>query len=265
MKYTAVIFDLFGTLVDNLPYKEYQSVLEQMASVLTVSSDAFRRLWSETAYARSVGTIRTIEANIEYICQKLGVSADDVKIRLVTRIRYDFIANVMRPREDAIDVLSCLRSQGFKIGLISNCTTETPLIWKDTPFAPLFDVAVFSSSAGVRKPDPRIYQLTLEELAVKPEECLYVGDGDSQELTGAARVGMHPVMIRVAYEDDTQPHLMNREEWVDPVISSLREVLTLVGLNKNDHAGRTENLSAVERGRRGRFCRFAGCSFGCSR
>jgi putative hydrolase of the HAD superfamily len=222
--------------VDNLPYKEYQSVLGQMASVLTVSSDAFRRLWSETAYARSIGTIRTIEANIEYICQKLGVSTDDAKTRLVTRIRYDFIANVMRPREDAIDVLSCLQSQGLKIGLISNCTTETPLIWKDTPFAPLFDVAVFSSSVGVKKPDPRIYQLAIEQLAIKPENCLYIGDGDSQELTGAARVGMHPVMIRVAYEDDTQPHLMNREEWAAPVISSLGEVLALVGVNKNDYA-----------------------------
>jgi putative hydrolase of the HAD superfamily len=71
--------------------------------------------------------------------------------------------------------------------------------------------------------------LTLEQLAVKPENCLYIGDGDSQELSGAAQVGMHPVMIRVAYEDDTQPHLINREEWADPVISSLKEVLALVG------------------------------------
>ena len=236
MKYTAVIFDLFGTLVDNLPYKEYQNVLGQMASILTVSTDAFRRLWSETGHERNLGIIGTIEVNIEYICKKLGVSADDARIRFATQIRNDFIANVMRPREDAMDVLSCLQSQGFKIGLISNCTPETPLIWKATPFAPLFDVAVFSSSVGVMKPDPRIYELAVEQLATKAENCLYLGDGGSQEFTGAARVGMHPVMIRVAYEDDTQPHLMNREEWADPVISSLKEVLTLAGVNKNDYA-----------------------------
>jgi putative hydrolase of the HAD superfamily len=63
---------------------------------------------------------------------------------------------------------------------------------------------------------------------VKPEDCLYIGDGDSQELTGAANVGMHPVMIRAAYEDETQPRLTNKEEWAGLVISSLKEVLNLV-------------------------------------
>lgn len=228
MKYEAVIFDLFGTLVDNYPYREYQSVLKQMASVLTISFDAFQRLWSETAHERSLGIIRTIEANIKYICNKLGVSTDDAKIGLATNVRSGFIENVMRPRQDATNVLSCLRSQGFKTGLISNCSPETPLIWEDTPLAPLVDVAVFSSSVGIKKPDPRIYDLASEQLSAKPESCLYVGDGDSQELSGAAQVGMHPVLIRLAGEDGTQPHLANREEWCGPVISSLTEVLTLI-------------------------------------
>ena len=231
MKYEAVIFDLFGTLVDSYPYKEYQSVLGQMASVLTVSFDAFSRLWSETAYERNTGVIRTIEANIEYIRKKLGVSTDDAKIELATKIRYDFVANTMRPRQDAIDVLSYLQSQGLKIGLISNCSPETPLIWKDTPFAPLFDVAVFSSSVGVKKPEPRIYRLAIEQLATKPENCLYIGDGDSQELTGASQAGMHPVLLRVPDEDSSDAQWedsSDREQWDGPVISSLTEVLALV-------------------------------------
>jgi len=228
MKYQAVIFDLFGTLVDIYRYEEYQSVLRQMASVLTVSFDAFRRLWSETTYERNTGVIRTIEANIEYICKKLRVSAGDMKVSLATKIRYDFVANTMRPRQDTIYVLSHLQSQGLKIGLISNCSPETPLIWKETPFTPLFDVAVFSSSVGVKKPDPHIYRLATEQLATKPENCLYIGDGDSQELTGALQVGMHPVLIRVPDEESTNPYRLNAEEWDGPAISSLSEVLALV-------------------------------------
>ena len=228
MRYEAIVFDLFGTLVANYPYGEYQSVLKRMASVLTISFDAFRRLWSVTGYERSLGIIQTIEANIEYICKKLRVNTDDAKIGLATKIRNDFIANVMKPRQDTIDVISCLKSQGIKVGLISNCSPETPLIWKETLLSPLVDVALFSSSVGVKKPDPRIYQLASERLAVKPENCVYVGDGDSQELSGAAKVGMYAVLIRLAGEDGTQPHLINREEWDDPRISSLTEVLTLV-------------------------------------
>jgi len=231
MKYKVVIFDLFGTLIYNYSYKEYQSVLGQMASVLTLSFDAFRRLWSETTYERNTGVIRTIEANIEYICEKLGVSVDDTKIRLATKTRYDSVTNTMRPRQDAIDVLSYLQSQGLKTGLISNCSPDTPLIWKDTPFAPLFDVAVFSSSVGVKKPDPRIYQIAIDQLATKPGNCLYIGNGDSRELTGASQVGMHPVLIRVPDEDSTDAEWedsTDAEQWEGPVISSLREVLDLV-------------------------------------
>jgi len=50
------------------------------------------------------------------------------------------------------------------------------------------------------KPDPRIYHLALERLKVKPQDCLYVGDGSSHELTGARKVGMHPVQIHVPDE-----------------------------------------------------------------
>jgi len=228
MQYSAVIFDLFGTLLDNYPYEGYQNVLRQVASVLNVPFDAFRRLWSETAHERSLGTIPTIEDNIEYICNKVGASIDSEKIELATKIRYDFIASIMIPRQGAIEVISCLKSQGLKIGLISNCTSETPIVWENTHFAPLFDVALFSSSTGLKKPDPRIYHLALERLAVQPEDCLYIGDGDSQELSGAGQVGMRPVLIRLAGEDGTQPHLINREEWEEPVISSLQEVLGLV-------------------------------------
>lgn len=232
MKYKAVIFDLFGTLVANLHYGKYQGVLKQMASVLTVSFDAFQQLWSETARERSLGVFQTSEDNIQYICKNLKVDTDDTKLELVTKIKNNYVSNVMRPEQDTIDTLSYLRSKGMKIGLISNCSPETPLIWNETPLARLVDVALFSSSVGIRKPDPRIYRLATEQLAVKPGNCMYVGDGDSQELSGAARVGMYPVLIRLAGEDGTQPHLANKEDWKGPVISSVREVLPFLESRK---------------------------------
>jgi len=79
MKYEAVIFDLFGTLIDSYPYEEYQNVLGQMASVLTVPFDDFRRLWYETAQEHSLGAMASIEDNIKYICNKLEVIVDNKK------------------------------------------------------------------------------------------------------------------------------------------------------------------------------------------
>jgi putative hydrolase of the HAD superfamily len=98
------------------------------------------------------------------------------------------------------------------------------------PFAPLIDVSVYSSLVGIQKPDPRIYQLAVEQLAVEPKDCLYIGDGDSQELTGASKVGMQPVLLRLPNEDDTDVHRVDteRDVWDGPIISSLTEIVTLI-------------------------------------
>ena len=84
--------------------------------------------------------------------------------------------------------------------------------------------------AGLKKPDPRIYNMSAEQLSVKPESCLYVGDGSSQELSGAQAVGMHPVLIHNPEEDIARTHRVESEveSWNGPVISSLREILDLV-------------------------------------
>ena len=131
---------------------------------------------------------------------------------------------VMTPRPDAVEVLSRLRESGHKTGLISDCSHEVPVVWPETALAPLIDVAVFSCSVGMRKPDPAIYRLAAERLRVRPEQCLFVGDGGSNELSGALEAGMHPVLIRLD-ADSTEAHLARREEWNGPAVSSLREVL----------------------------------------
>ena len=229
MKYTAIIFDLFGPLVPSLSNQEYMVTLERMASSLSVPLDDLSRIWFATSRERNIGTIQSIEANIEYICKELGARAGDAEIRRATWMRVDFVTRIMQPRPDAIEVLTHLKSQGFKIGLVSNCSPDTPIIWRDTPFVPFFDVTVFSSSAGMMKPDPRIYNLATGQLGVQPEDCLYVGDGASQELPGAAQVGMNPVLIRATEDESIDTvYQINTEGWDGPIVSSLIEVLALV-------------------------------------
>ena len=228
MKYEAVIFDLFGTLVDSYTAREHESSLSQMASVLRIAPNDFARLWSDTFTQRNTGIFQSAKENIEYICQELKAPLEDAHLKLATQIRYDYTARFMRPRMDAIEVLSYLKERDYKTGLITNCTPSVPIIWKESTFAPLIDVTVFSCLAGLMKPDRRIYELAVRPLAVRPEDCLYIGDGGSQELTGASQVGMYPVLIRVPYEDSTDPNLIHREDWEDPIISSLRDIIPLL-------------------------------------
>ena len=158
----------------------------------------------------------------------IGAPVKADRIRLAYQLRVEFTQLPLKPREGAVELFSHLRTADYRIGLISNCGPEVPPLWKETALAPLVDIAIFSAAAGLKKPDPRIYRLAAEQLAVKPEGCLYIGDGDSSELTGAANAGMHPVLISVFLEDASDDSRDKAEEWDGPVITSLKEVLALV-------------------------------------
>ena len=103
MIYRAVIFDLFGTLVDNFYAREYESVLMQMASVLAVPYDDLARLWFDTSNERSTGIFQNTEANIEYICRELRVHMESTRIKLAAQVRFEYVARSMIPRAGAID------------------------------------------------------------------------------------------------------------------------------------------------------------------
>lgn len=57
-----------------------------------------------------------------------------------------------------------------------------------------FDHVIESSKAGVRKPDPRIYQMMCEALNVKPQACVYLDDLGIN-LKPAREMGMHTIKV----------------------------------------------------------------------
>ena len=226
MKYKAVIFDLFGTLVNMYPWTESNNVLRQMAEHLTIPPEEFIDFWLVTFNERMTGTFRKYEDCIKYISQQAGVAAQEEQIELAANLR-----NVMSERElastreGALEVLSYLKSNDYKTGLISDCSTIIPEIWDTTPLAPFIDVAVFSCIEGIKKPDERIYRTATTRLGVETEECLYIADGIGQELTTAAKLGMYAVMIRTPDDRTDDPY---RESWDGPVIKSLNDIPKII-------------------------------------
>ncbi|MFC1920803.1 HAD family hydrolase [Chloroflexota bacterium] len=226
MKYEAVIFDLFGTLIKNYPYTESNNVLRQMASILSVPADDFIEQWNDAFEERMTGALRNFQHCTSKICRQMGIQVSDEKIELAVDIRLRMnIHEVTTPRDEAIEVLSSLIANSCKTGLLSDCSTETAAVWKDSPLAPLIDVPVFSCIEGMKKPDHRFYNIALDRLAVTPENCIYVADGIGSELHSAEELGMYAVQIIVPGEDDYDQY---REEWNGPKISSLTEVLEFV-------------------------------------
>ena len=132
------------------------------------------------------------------------------------------------PRLEATEVLGRLRTQGLRIGLISDTNWFVPMLWHSSPLAPCIDAPVFSVHIGARKPEPEIYHHACHQLGVQPRDCLYIGDGGSRELTGASQVGMDAVRILVPYEDGDQVYRPYTDDWVGRQISSLSDVFDVL-------------------------------------
>jgi putative hydrolase of the HAD superfamily len=229
MRYQAVVFDLFGTLVPNFSVSEYRRVLEEMAHALGAPAEEFARVWTATFEERVLGLADGTAGDVKGVCARLGSIPSDERVAKAVRLRLEFTRRQLVPRDGAVETVAALRARGHRIALITDCTNEAPALWRETPLAPLFDETVFSCLVHMKKPDPEIYRLACSRLQVIPERCLYVGDGGSRELSGAAQVGLHPVMLRPPHEDGDDVHRVDPEGWAGPVVATLAEVLELVG------------------------------------
>jgi putative hydrolase of the HAD superfamily len=108
--------------------------------------------------------------------------------------------------------------------LITVCSEEVPAAWPESELAGLFDAETFSSACGLVKPDAEIYLTTLRSLGVEPAAALFVGDGANDELGGAERVGMTPVLFVPPGREPPWPEV---RDWTGLRISALQEVVDL--------------------------------------
>lgn len=189
----AIFFDLYETLITEFD-PDWQP-RPTLADRLGVRAQAFDAEWWARHDARMTGT----DAHLDYrnvlrmICATLDHSVDDEVLEQLQAERLaDKAAPFARVEEDVMHMLQDIHRIGVKVGLISNCAPEEVISWATSPLAAYFNDAVFSYQVGYAKPDARIYLLACERLNVAPERSIFVGDGGSDELTGAARAGLIP-------------------------------------------------------------------------
>jgi len=95
-----------------------------------------------------------------------------------------------------VDRVRELRQAGYRTGLITNNVAEFGDGWRRmVPVDELFEVVIDSSRVGVRKPDPRIFQMGLDALeVVAPERAVFLDD-HAGNLVGAASLGIRTVLV----------------------------------------------------------------------
>ncbi|MDA0799581.1 MAG: HAD-IA family hydrolase [Chloroflexi bacterium] len=226
MTYAAVIFDLFGTLIDERP-GPYAKMMATVARLLGVELDALYAASLADVPNRDTGVYLTTNHQFAALCQTLGISPSPEHFAAAIEEYTDLQRSRLVPREGVIETLIEIKARGLKRGLISNTAPIITSLWPDTVFPAHLDAVVLSAEVKVRKPDPAIYLIACNQLRVRPEDCLYIGDGGANELTGAANVGMTPILIAPPYDD--APALgAQRQPWDGTRIAFIPEVLDLL-------------------------------------
>jgi 2-haloacid dehalogenase len=187
MRPVAVVFDLFGTLLDIASLRD---------AAATVASDpvAFVATWREKqiAYAFASAIMAAHEDfdamtahGLRFAAAKHGVTLDArAQQRLV-----DAWQNV-RAYPDAVPALTTLRERGVRCAVLTNGTPATSAAAiANAGIDTLLDVTLSVESAGVFKPDRRVYTLVTEHSGVPADRLIFV-TSNGWDATGAAAFGM---------------------------------------------------------------------------
>jgi len=104
--------------------------------------------------------------------------------------------DALDPNEPMIELMRELKASGLKMAMLTNNVREWEPLWRSMmPVDEIFEEVVDSAFVGCRKPEPRIYELTLERIGMPAEACLFVDDLQPN-CEGAEAIGMKAVRFR---------------------------------------------------------------------
>ena len=166
MSIRAVFFDLGGVIVRT----EFQAPRQRLAERLGMEYDDLVKIVfdSDSGYKATMGEISSDE-HWASVIQRLKRPASEL-----SAIRDEFFAGDIVDRT-LLDYLRSLRGK-YKTGLISNAWGDLRDYIVKEKFDDAFDKMIISAEVGAAKPEPRIFQIALEQLGVRPKEAVFVDD-----------------------------------------------------------------------------------------
>jgi putative hydrolase of the HAD superfamily len=102
----------------------------------------------------------------------------------------------LEPNTPMIELMRELQASGKRMAMLTNNVREWEPLWRSMlPVDEIFELVVDSAFVGLRKPEPEIYELTLERFGMPAETCLFVDDL-AHNCEGARAAGMSAVHFR---------------------------------------------------------------------
>ena len=185
MTIKAVFFDLGGVIVRT----EFQAPRQQLADRLGMDYDDLNKIVfdSDSGIKATLGEISS-EDHWASVIQRLKRPASEL-----ATIRDEFFAGDIVDQV-LLDYIRFLRSK-YKTGLISNARSDLRDFIIREKFDDAFDNMIISSEVGAAKPEPKIFQIALEQFGVSPKEAVFVDDFHIN-IEGCEKVGMRGILFK---------------------------------------------------------------------
>jgi len=199
-RFTTVIFD-FGGVITASPFEAFNRLEEERG----LPRDFVRRVNSADPDNNAWAKFERAEINAASFDTLFAEEARALGHELEGEAVLAVIAGAVRPA--MVAALDTLKDRGFTIACITNnvpggkmgvlgagMTRSAEAAIEVADIMARFAHVIESSKAGVRKPDPRIYEMMCEKLGVEPAECIYLDDLGIN-CKPAAALGMHAIKV----------------------------------------------------------------------
>ena len=186
------LFDRYGTLRKVLP-NFFAFFRKNIPVELTVESFIAQFITLEKKYVH-LGWKRLLQACVE---DGIFLSYSDIFYNEAVDYIFQAFGEVSVPYPFTATVLTALRSNGFKVGIITNGSSalqskKIQMLGLDG----LVDEILITGDIGVHKPKPEPFLLMSERLGIPPLELLYVGDNPKNDVEGSRNAGYIPVWVK---------------------------------------------------------------------
>jgi len=194
---SAIIFDLFGTLIDEssdeLAHKALSKYLADVHGGVFTAEEHLN-LYHELIESRGLDSSEAVwEALLKL--SKLKNFEVHVELKSIMELHVRFHAQYAVLYDDVAEAIEVARKFTDLLGVVSDADKDVALaILESAELLKYFSVVVTSGELGIRKPDPRLFLEACNRLGITPSECVVIGDS-WRDVEGGKRAGMKVVLI----------------------------------------------------------------------
>lgn len=178
MSYRAVVFDLGGVVLGSPLH-----AIRRYESRLGLARDAINRVAAHTAPHGAWSRLERGELPMDAFYPAFEEDCREAGLEICARTMFAWMAEESKPRPAMLSAIRRIRDEGLRVGALTNNWASAEGAGSgDGPddgthaLRGHFDVFIESCVVGLRKPDPRIYALACERLAVAPSEAVFLDD-----------------------------------------------------------------------------------------